>query len=129
MIKIHFNPWPYPPPTPKFHFGEGEGMATRRLFNPSLCAYQLHSSAVLHIVFVSFFFLFRLFANWLILFPQNIQIIAFAFLSSNSCLGQETFSSSVSVRLKESDEKNTLLAASSFIHQLIIYLFISLSKY
>ena len=31
-------------------------MATRRLFNPSLCAYQLHSSAVFHIVFVSFFF-------------------------------------------------------------------------
>ena len=56
-----------PPPTPKFHLGGGEGTATRRLFNPLLCAYQLHSSAVLHIFSLSLFFLssFRQLINFI----------------------------------------------------------------
>ena len=75
---------------------------------PVLCAYQLHSSAVLHIVFS--FFLF---------FLQADLFYAFVFLSPNSCLCQETLSSSMSAELLGSDKKNRLLGASNFIHEFI----------
>lgn len=116
-----------PPLTPKFHLGGGEGTATSRLFNPLLCAYQLHSSAVLHIVFVSFFFSsFRQLINFISAKYTNHCL---RFLIIKLMLGSgNVFFISVS-EAERIRWKNTLLAASSFIHQLIIYLFISLSKY